>query len=438
MSGATRAALALALGSLVLYSANLREISAADTLPTRLLAYELVHVGRLDLDRVLGEWPAERPLPYFVQRVGGHYRSSYPVLPAILAAPVFLGARLAGLGGGLPVVDALSKLAASLMAAVSVAFVYLAARALAARLGTATEGALAAAIVYAAATATWSVSSQGLWGHAPAQLGLAVALWALARHASPTAAEFAAAGLGLGVMVASRPSTALMAAVLAVPGLRAWRRGGLGLLLALGAIVAAETAHNWWAFGSAQGGYAELHRTHDQAHSVAGAWTAVPLGGLPGLLVSPSRGLFVYAPVLLVAVIGLAAGVRAARGGLLAHAAAATAAGVATIAQFSVWWGGHSFGPRLLADVLPALVLGIVPAWAWVVRSRPRQALGVTALVASVLVQGIGAFYYPSVREVEWNTAPADVDHAHARLWDWRDTQLLRLLRNGPHAVRLP
>jgi hypothetical protein len=54
------------------------------------------------------------------------------------------------------------------------------------------------------------------------------------------------------------------------------------------------------------------------------------------------------------------------------------------------------------------------------------------AFVISVLVEAVGAFYYPSPRVVDWNTSPADVDLAHERLWDWRDPQLLRLLRNGP------
>ena len=101
--------------------------------------------------------------------------------------------------------------------------------------------------------------------------------------------------------------------------------------------------------------------------------------------------------------------------------------------MFSVWWGGHSFGPRLLADVLPALVLGPGAHLAGRPAGPPRRRwlLG-AAFAASVLVEVAGAFYYPSPRDVEWNLSPKDVDLAHERLWDWRDPQLLRLLRNGP------
>jgi hypothetical protein len=309
--------------------------------------------------------------------------------------------------------------------------VYLAARELARGQGSGEAAALATAAVYAVATPTWAIASQGLWGHGPAQFGLAVSLWALLRP-GPARWGPVLGGLAAGVMVASRPSTGLVAVVLA--GFALLSRGRAGWLFAgvLGAILAAVAAHNLAIFGSVQGGYAELHRTHAEHHGVASAWSGSLGEGLLGVLVSPSRGLFVYSPVLLFPAAGLLLWLVRRRGGLLAWAAVAVAAGVGTIAQFAVWWGGHSFGPRLLSDVLPALVLGVVPVWPAIRRGPAGRWLFAVAFVASVLVEAAGAFYYPSPRSVDWNTTPTDVDVAHERLWDWRDSQLLRLLRNGP------
>ena len=431
MKAGPRAALALALGSLVLYNANVRETSSLDTVPARVLPHEVIRAGRLDLDRLFREWPAGAPLPFYAQRAGGHYRSSYPVAPALLAVPVYAVPVLLGAGGSWAVLNALSKLAASLFAALSVAFVYLAARELARRLHTGEASALGAAVVYAVATPTWAVSSQGLWGHAPAQLGLAVALWALVRLDTGRSG-FALAGLGLGLMVSSRPSTAVVAAALTIPALRRWRAGGWGLPVVLGAVAAAVAAHNWATFGSVQGGYAEINRTHAQFHGVDGTWTLALHEGLAGLLVSPSRGLLVYSPVLAVAFLGLVRGSAGPVGAPVRALSLAVGASLLTLGTYTVWWGGHSFGPRLLADILPALVLGIVPAWPAVWRAGPRRWLFVALFAASVVVEIVGAFNFPSPRHVEWNMTPKDVDWAHDRLWDWRDPQLVRLLRNGP------
>jgi hypothetical protein len=44
-------------------------------------------------------------------------------------------------------------------------------------------------------------------------------------------------------------------------------------------------------------------------------------------------------------------------------------------------------------------------------------------------VQAIGAFCYPS----SFNAVPGSIDHQHDRLWTWRDGELARCIREGPH-----
>jgi hypothetical protein len=422
-----RAALALAVGSLVLYNANTREISAWDTIPARVLPREIIQYGRLDLDRLFRNWPPAAPLPYWVQQVGPHYRSSYPITPAILAVPIYATPVLLGAANSWVVLNALSKLTASLLAALSVVFVFLTARELARELETDEASAIATAIVYAVATPTWAVSSQGLWGHAPTQLGLAMALWGLSGMQA-TRYRSAVGGLGAGLMVACRPSAVLGAGILAAFAIRRLGRGGLPFVAILGAVGVAVAAHNLATFGTVQGGYTELLRRAcaEYASSVSFA------EGLLGVLLSPSRGLFVYSPILAFPAVGLILWLARLRGGLLAYAAVVTAVGIGTISTFPVWWGGHSFGPRLLADIVPALVQGLVPIWPAVWRSRPGRWLVLTAFTVSVLVEAVGAFNYDPLLRQEWNTSTRNVDQARDRLWDWRDPQLFRLLRNGP------
>ena len=78
----------------------------------------------------------------------------------------------------------------------------------------------------------------------------------------------------------------------------------------------------------------------------------------------------------------------------------------------------------VIVPFAPALALGLVrmtgTGWG-------RIAAGVL-LAWSILVAGRGAFVYPNDA---WNTNPAEVDREHHRLWDARDSQLVRVFRLG-------
>jgi hypothetical protein len=135
-----------------------------------------------------------------------------------------------------------------------------------------------------------------------------------------------------------------------------------------------------------------------------------PIGpGALALAVSPGKGLLVFAPVVLVAVAGAALafryGERWLAGSLfLAAAAHALLAGCAR-----GWAEGDTWGPRLLADAMPLLMLFLPEGL-----SRARG-LGGTLVAVSVAVQALGAFAYDD-RWIRLEQSPAAP--AHAELWD--------------------
>jgi hypothetical protein len=422
-----RDVLALLLLSVLVYNLNLREISSADTFTTRLVPLVLILDQRLSLDRFFRGDPATDEVPYYVQYIDGHYVSPWPILPALLAVPVyFVPVRWFDVQSWRGV-NLLSKLTASLLGGLSVAMVYLALREVTHR-----RAALAISLVYAFGTSTWSISSQGLWGHGPAQLALAAGLWLVFRR--PRGWFETAAGLCAGLMVAARPAAVVLAASVIACVCREGARSTTRCLAGFASVVAAVVWYNLALFGALEGGYARINAAHWNRHGVDGTWSADVLQGVAGLLVSPNRGLLVYAPVLAFALVGLGKALGGRRSRDLQLLAAGWVANLLMLGAYAVWWGGHSFGPRLLADSLPALVMLLVTVWEAVEGRRWVRIAFLVLFVASVWVQSVGAFYYPSPPEVDWNRAPEDVDQAHARLWDWRDTQLLRLLRNGPHA----
>jgi hypothetical protein len=82
---------------------------------------------------------------------------------------------------------------------------------------------------------------------------------------------------------------------------------------------------------------------------------------------------------------------------------------------------------------MPALALASVPA---VERLRHRAVAGWLALALSLWSAGVQAIgVYCSDRE--WDRTPVDVNEDPRRLWDWRDLQIARSVRNGCHPAEL-
>jgi hypothetical protein len=153
-----------------------------------------------------------------------------------------------------------------------------------------------------------------------------------------------------------------------------------------------------------------------------------PLIGLYGLLLSPSRGLLVYAPYLAFALAALALAWR--RDGEVARRLRGLSlvwlATLALYATYTEWWGGRVFGARFLDDLAPVLFAAL--AWGigqGLLRARwSRLAFGVGALWSLVLFQA-AAFAYSNER---WDMRPSNVNLAPERLFDWSDPQWLAVL----------
>ena len=93
------------------------------------------------------------------------------------------------------------------------------------------------------------------------------------------------------------------------------------------------------------------------------------------------------------------------------------------VAKWNIWWGGWSFGYRMLIEMTPALIIFLALAWDHlIVRRRFWQPMFWAAATLSVYVHFLGAFFYPS----GWNGSPEDVDANPRRVWQVHDTELSR------------
>lgn len=170
---------------------------------------------------------------------------------------------------------------------------------------------------------------------------------------------------------------------------------------------------------------------------------------LGGHLISPSRGLLIYVPMLLF-VAGLL--IRYHRfiveRRLLWLSLFVIVAHMVVISGFDHWWGGFCYGPRLTTSLVPWFVLlAIVALHAWAKAKEQgsaagtkivwslQSAIGIVFLAASIFINARGAI----ARDTWiWNTLPANVDVQPDRLWNWRDPQMLAGLFRSPLPKEFP
>ncbi len=421
----TAASLCLAL--LLVYNANGREIGNFDTQPTKLAARELLLRGTLSLNHVVGATPEFADRWGFLLAADGRYRSIYSPMPAVMAAALTWPLWKTH------IVDIRAPLAPSLMAAITASVLVALAVTLAfatARQRLPRRRAILLAVGLGLGTGFWSTASQTLWQTETAVFGLALVMCGFASPRAGTGSRQALAiGVGLGLAGASRPQLApLVIVLLAGTWMRARPRQAATattIVLAFAAVLC--TANLRW-FGHPLGAQALLQDVNAQLHATSSMF-AIRSDGFAGLLVSPSRGLVVFSPVVLVAVAGMRDAFRAGWRSQLPWCVLAILAQYALYGSYAVWWGGHTYGPRYLLDVLPVAVPLAAGAMAPPRFGRMAQIAAGIALAWSIAVAATGAFCYPHER---WNTEPESVDRRHSRLWSVEDNQIGRCWTRGP------
>lgn len=408
---------------LPLYTMNPLIGFAAETFSATITAHSIAREGDFALNEYFdGRPPLISSMDYAFPEVDGVIRSVEAPASALTFAPfllpyrnvdlwphrqfVYIGSRT----GALVAILALILLAGWLLSQTSI------------------PRALLVTAVVALATNHWTTLAGGTWSHTSGVLWLVTGLLLWSR-ASRRQMLYPLAGVALVIAAACRPILAPTFLLLLYDATVrcSERRVVISTAAAIGLTGGIVLAGNLALYGSVFGGRAAIIRNIVATHGVESYFGFSPMHWI-GLLASPSRGLFIYSPVLLFALPGLVRTLG--RGGDALHRRISIA-GLLCFGSYSVietWWGGFVFGPRYMTDLLPffAFWLALTPLPA---RGLPVWgALFAVALGWSVWVQHLGTTRYPC----GWNDSPASVDHAHARLWDWRDTQLRRCLELPP------
>ena len=334
----------------------------------------------------------------------GNPQAPYGMGQATLVLPwYFAGRALRAVLPGIPegardtVLDAALTASSATFSALAAALAFL----ILARLGIATRPALAAALILALATPLFAYSSWFFSEPLAAALFLAAALVLFTSGATgsgrarnmndDTAISSGHAVLGgllLGIALWVRPTHVLAAFVFLVAMLVRDRERAIrpAIILAIVVVVfgVAYLARNQMLFGSPfDFGYPDVAEGGKRLNS----FETPLLTGLRGLLASPGKSVFLFAPPIVLAIAGLRRLARLDRG------LATVAAGLPLVylfffARYTQWEGGYSVGPRYLLPAIALLGLGLGPVLEGA--SQPLRRLALFFFLAGFLVQGIG------------------------------------------------
>lgn len=168
-----------------------------------------------------------------------------------------------------------------------------------------------------------------------------------------------------------------------------------------------------------------------------------------GNLVSPSRGLLVFVPILLVVLYMLIKRWRQIPDKPLAYAAIAVIIGhIVVVSGFDPWNGGACYGPRYMIPLVPWFVVLAVIAFSVGTRDESikadsnRRLPGHVKYAVVVILLAIGFFLNArgAVSHETWQWIPVDAE-AQAfdqRIWNWRYPQFMAGLINPPLPEKFP
>ncbi len=420
VTGSWRAAISASLGLFVLFLT----VFAVSPVETSTDSRWSIHTAMSFVQGLGGDLTAYLPILekegfYHIDYPDGRPRTRYPIGTSLLAIPAVIVASLTnshfaeGLRDHIPTTT--EKFIASLFgAAAGVVFFWVVLyqfQSLAIALGS--------SFIFSFCTSMWSTATRALWQHGPLVLMLVIAMLLLVRaRRRPDLIQYVSLPLAMAFVI--RP-TAIVPIVILSAYVWFFQRAWFVRYLCWAAIIAVP----WIAYN-----FAIYHRLLP-AYYTGEAFSSQTrfVEGLLGNLFSPSRGVFVFSPVLLFASSGFVLALRDATQRPLHLAYGAIIVGHSIIVgAASMWWAGHSFGPRFMTDVVPFLVyftafnFRLPNRFGFRTQTAISSAIAVLALL-SLIINAQGAL---RPETFAWNMVPNNIDQNTSRAWDWRDPQFAR------------
>lgn len=381
----------------------------------------IVREGNTDLDEYNPLLEINKKELYAVQKINGHYYSIYPIGTPIIATPVvFILDKIFHFNykkaNFVLWHEFIQRVAAGLIVSMTASLVYL----IAAVYFKGIFYPTLLTFIFSFCTSAWSVASRALWQHGPSMLMLTVVLYLviLAKH-KPWLIRFL--GLPLVLAYVIRPTNIVSVALFTCFVFLEYKRYFLSYLLWVLVSFMPFLFYNLSIYRALLPSYYSPAGLGSNRHFIE---------ALAGNFFSPSRGIFIFSPVLLFSLFGVYLKFKNKALERLDYTLVTIIIlHWLIISSYVYWQGNWSIGNRYFSDLMPFFIYFLMPVFLTVSRIAGLKKI---ALVSFFFIFTVLSFsiHYRCVTDpgvTFWNISAEKSD---SKVWDWRDIQFMRGIDN--------
>lgn len=362
-----------------------------------------------------------------------HYVSAFPIMTAILALPIYLIPIILNISITWNNLIILSHLSAAFIMSLSVLAFYI----LLKKHFISDKYKLnLLTIIYAFGTINFALVSQALWQHGTVQLFVILAVYFLfnalnldTKNIKKHYDQLFLSGLCFGFAILSRPTSAIVIPIISIllvyklyfekykliPSIKLFISYILGFI---------PPALFFYLYNSI---FYKNILNQGYANQLTTGWLSKFPEGFLGLWVSPSKGILIYSPVFIFIFISLYLCIREIKKSktyetnlkyilfgiiVLFH--------TLILGKWKHWYGGWSFGYRMASDIIPFLVLLLIPF----IKSKyfeKYKKIFYTFIVISVVIELYGLIFFDGIWHAAYDKGFVDT----AWLWSIKNSEMI-------------
>lgn len=293
-----------------------------------------------------------------------HYISAFPILTGLLGIPIFLTPLLLGMSVNFGNLSVFAHITSSLIVALSGGFLYLL---LKKHFSLNEKTAVLFVLIYLFGTVNFAMLSQSLWQHGTLELFLILGLFFLYEYINTVnhaKYNLFLSSFMIGLAVLSRPT-----AILVIPFLffiyifkdkiRLERDNMISTAVFLAGFLPSLLFFLWY-----NKTYYVSVLNQGYSKQIFVDWLSPFPQGFLGVWISPSKGILTYSPVFIFSLIGFYLAFKKENRKeyfdfiifgviVILH--------TLIVSKWKHWYGGYSYGYRMSSDILPFLILLLVP-----------------------------------------------------------------------------